>query len=218
MNYIVLDLEMCMVPKYLRAKEFNHKTEIIQIGAVKLNEQYDEISRFSIFVKPQYGYIDSFIEQLTGISPKQVEKAPVLANALNEFLQWIGEEEAVCVSWSMSDAKQFRLELKSKGILNDRMRGFLDTWMDCQQMFGQATNSTRVWGLNQAIYATDIQAEGHMHDGLMDAANTAAILRLIKTQPDFKLVDIYESLRREETDHLTYSLGSLLEGIELKAM
>ena len=63
-NYIVLDLEMCMVPRHMKTKEYRLKHEIIQIGAVKLNEHFDEVSRFSTFVKPQYGYVDGFIKEL----------------------------------------------------------------------------------------------------------------------------------------------------------
>ena len=37
-NYIVLDLEMCKVPRHMKTQEFRIKHEIIQIGAVKLKK------------------------------------------------------------------------------------------------------------------------------------------------------------------------------------
>ena len=37
MDYLVLDLEMCKVPKNYRRKDYQYATETIQIGAVLLN-------------------------------------------------------------------------------------------------------------------------------------------------------------------------------------
>jgi len=214
--YIVLDLEMCQVPKAKKTKEYHYKNEIIQIGAVKLNKDFAEVSRFSTFVKPQFGYVDSFIEELTGISQQNVENAPVFEDAIREFLNWVDDENAVMVSWSRSDLKQFKIEINGKGITTGELDRYFDSWIDCQELFGIATNASASWGLERAIFAANIVAEGHMHDGLADAVNTASLFRLIKTQPDFKLIDIYESLRHEEVEHLSFSMGSLFEGLNLQ--
>ncbi len=40
MNYLVIDLEMCKVPKDYRNKNYKYASEIIQIGAVLLDERY----------------------------------------------------------------------------------------------------------------------------------------------------------------------------------
>ena len=44
MNYLVLDLEMCGVAKHYRTDKFHYATEIIQIGAVLLDEEYQRIA------------------------------------------------------------------------------------------------------------------------------------------------------------------------------
>lgn len=214
--YIVLDLEMCQVPKANKTKAYHYKNEIIQIGAVKLNMDFTEVSRFSTFVKPEFGFVDAFIENLTGISQGQVNEAPILENALGEFLNWVDDENAVMVSWSRTDLAQIRYEINGKGITSINMDKYFEQWVDCQELFGIATNSKDSWGLERAIYAADIVAEGKMHDGLADAVNTASLFRLIKTQPDFKLVEVYESLRHEEVEHLSFSMGSLFEKLNLQ--
>ena len=38
MNYLVIDLEMCKVPKNYRGKNYKYASEIIQVGAVLLDE------------------------------------------------------------------------------------------------------------------------------------------------------------------------------------
>lgn len=214
--YIVIDLEMCKVPKKNRTKEYHYKNEIIQIGAVKLDANFAELDRFTSYVRPRFGEIDEFIENLTGISQKQIEDAPVLEEAISKFNEWINDDNAVMVSWSMSDLKQLRYEMSAKGIIDSAMEGYFDKWVDCQEMFGISINARDRWGLERAIYAANIQAEGQMHDGLMDAVNTASLFRLIKTEPDFKLIDVYESTRTEEVEHLSFSMESLFAGLNMQ--
>lgn len=216
MHYIVVDLEMCKVPKKNRTKEYHFKNEIIQIGAVKLDENFSEVSRFTTYVKPELGEIDEFIENLTGISQMLVNSAPMLDEVITRFLDWIDDDNAVMVSWSMSDFKQFRNEIGAKAFKAPIMEKYFDNWVDCQEMFGISINARDRWGLERAIYAANIQAEGNMHDGLMDAVNTASLFRLIKTEPDFKLIDVYESTRTEEVEHLSFSMESLFAGLNLQ--
>ena len=44
MNYVVIDLEMCKVPKMYRNKMYKYATEIIEIGTVLLDEDFRQIS------------------------------------------------------------------------------------------------------------------------------------------------------------------------------
>lgn len=215
-TYIVLDLEMCQVPKESRTKEYKHQSEIIQIGAVKLNETYEELSRFSVFVKPAFGFINEFIENLTGISQKQVDNAPDLKEAMEEFLDWVDCDDAVFVSWSMTDKHQIQCECLCKGIGGDRYTEMYQNWLDCQRLFGIEVNAKDNWSLERALFAAEIDTEGHLHDGLMDAVNTASLFRKIKTEPDFKLNDLYESTRTEEVEHLSFSMGSIFEQLNIK--
>ncbi len=66
-KHVVIDLEMCRVAKEMK-REYRAKHEIIQIGAVLLDEDMVVTDRISILVKPEFGWIDPFIEKLTGIS------------------------------------------------------------------------------------------------------------------------------------------------------
>lgn len=84
-KYVVLDLEMCKVPKRFR-KEFNHYRETIQIGAVLLDETYEIIDRYMAFVNPKYGIIDSEIRRLTGIRYNNVNNAPKLMEMVEHMM------------------------------------------------------------------------------------------------------------------------------------
>ena len=85
MRYVVLDLEMCGVPKARRRKEYHWATEIIEIGAVLLDENYDVIDSYKSYVKPDIGIIDTNIEMLTGIRKNMVQNAPGIRKVLENF-------------------------------------------------------------------------------------------------------------------------------------
>ena len=75
MHYtVVVDLEMCNVTK-TNQKQYHYKHEIIQIGAAMLDEDFQIVDGFNCFVKPEYGHIDSFIRDLTGIRQADVRAA-----------------------------------------------------------------------------------------------------------------------------------------------
>ena len=50
MNYVVIDLEMCKVPKLYR-RNYKHAKETIQIGAVLLDSEFKKIATLRIFKK-----------------------------------------------------------------------------------------------------------------------------------------------------------------------
>lgn len=78
-KYVIVDLEMCNV----NSKETELRHEIIQIGAVLLDESYNIISNYMTYVSPQFGQINKFIENLTGIHQTDVRNAPVLKELWN---------------------------------------------------------------------------------------------------------------------------------------
>ena len=77
-QYVVVDLEMCKVPYSNRKKEFHGANETIQIGAVLLNEKYEVVDEFNTYVRPEFGSLDWFITNLTGITSKDLKSAPTM--------------------------------------------------------------------------------------------------------------------------------------------
>lgn len=82
MFHLVIDLEMCKVPRDYRSKFYRYAYEIIQIGAVLLDDSFKRIGTLCQYVHPEHGVIDYFIENLTGIKNSQVKNAPKLEEAL----------------------------------------------------------------------------------------------------------------------------------------
>ncbi len=216
MKYVVMDLEMCILPKSLRCESYRWKQETIQIGAVLLNESYEIIDSFSTYVCPQFGALDPFITQLTGIRQEHIVHAPVFADAMNAFLAWIPDEEVICVSWSTSDEKQIRHEMEAKKFSDKRLEDILDDWIDCQKIFGNKMDSRRAYSLEEAMIASDVYQKGRAHDGLTDAYNTALLFAKLETNPDYDLNSVYKAARDENIEHIGTSLKDVFAGLTLQ--
>ena len=49
------------------------------------------------YVHPEYGVLDNFISKMTGIHNDQIKHAPVIQEALQRLLDWIGDREYQCL-------------------------------------------------------------------------------------------------------------------------
>lgn len=92
MDYLVIDLEMCRVKKLYR-KTYKYASEIIQIGAVLLDEGFNRTATMCEYVNPEYGVLDNFIESMTGIKNRDIKQAPKLTEALEHLSDWLGDRE-----------------------------------------------------------------------------------------------------------------------------
>jgi DNA polymerase III epsilon subunit-like protein len=168
-----MDLEMCKVPKSAR-QSFGSGTELIQIGAVFMNDDYKVIKSFMTYVKPEFGRIDPFIENLTGISPADVENAPTAAEALKMFYDQL-TEDSILVTWSDNDTRQIDDELYFKDIDLPELYDYLDHYIDCQLLFADKLLTDRKYRLSEALTIANIDYAPGAHDALVDAKNTAML-------------------------------------------
>lgn len=214
--YLVIDLEMCKVPRNYRSRSYKYANETIQIGAVLLDEEFKRIGTLSQYVHPEYGVIDHFIEKLTGIRNSQVKKAPKLQEALVHMIDWIGEREYKIYAWSESDRDQILHEMKAKKIDDIRINTFIDEsrWIDYQDVFTKRFELERQISLEEALGRVEIEPEGRFHDGLDDAVNTGRLIEKLELNMEYQLVS-YE-MPEKETEHLSCTLGELLSGLNLQ--
>ena len=105
MNYIIYDLEFNQ--KNNSSVEVNNNSietevnniynipfEIIQIGAIKLNENFQTISTFNTLIKPTiYKSIHPFVENLTKITDDKVASCKDFVHVYKDFLKFIGNDE-----------------------------------------------------------------------------------------------------------------------------
>ena len=213
-KYVIVDLEMCRVPKPVRSQRYHWSSETIQIGAVLVDENLEIIDEFNTYVHPEYGAIDGYIRRLTGISSFDVKDAFEMKEALEQFVDWV-PDDAVCVSWSDSDKKQICHEIEAKHIDIPRLNMLLETWQDCQKTFSEKMDRKRQYRLSEALVAADIMFDENSHDGLVDAKNTAMLFIKMEKEPVLVLNEYYRKSREEDLQAEMYTLGDICPALSV---
>lgn len=184
-NYVILDLEMCHIAK-AAAMHSRLRNELIQIGAVLLDEDYEICDTFNTYVHPEHGGINGYIENLTGITNENLVGAPCAKDALEQFANWL-PDGAVIVSWSDSDYYQLLDEMGYKEIYIQKIDDCFDTWVDCQVTFAEHMQSPgRCYKLSEAVCIAGTKSEDGVHNALIDAKNTAYLFAEMEKHPDKK--------------------------------
>ena len=208
MKHVVVDLEMNPVSREFREVRRKLNEEVIEIGAVRLDENFQQEAEFQCYVKPEYGPIKKHITSLTGITQAMVADKKTYAACFQDFVDWVGEEETKIYSWSMSDIKQLRSECRYK--LPDFDIDWLNArWVDLQQEFDDRLGLHNSLARKHALGAMDHKFEGTQHTALADAINTSAILTLMQDDAKFKetMKPVLEILQPK--DDLASSIGDL---------
>ena len=115
MHYIVIDLEwnqpLSRASAPYRRVGDRLMFEIIQIGAVKLDERRRMLGSFNRLVAPKhYVKIHPRIRRITGITQEDLVDAPGFPEALEQFIAWCGEDY-VLLTWGGDDISVFRQNL-----------------------------------------------------------------------------------------------------------
>lgn len=177
--HIILDLEMNPISKDFKEAFKELRKETIEIGAVKLDSEFNIIDRFKMFIKPQYNHqVTPYITKLTGIVSTDTMKAPVFEEAFAAFVEWIGEEGLIRVySWSSNDLYQVRRECSYKNIEFPKN---MKRWMDVQRVFPRMmglSNDRRHIALKEAVQYFNIDIDTKkVHDALYDSEMTTELL------------------------------------------
>lgn len=184
MQHVFLDFEMNPIPKKNTAAREFARSEIIEIGAVKLNDDYELVGRFSCYVKPELNQIMLNITKLTGITNATVGDAKCLSDALAEFTAWIGEEPVKIYAWSDSDKKQIVQECALKGLAMPRQ---FRRWMDFQRVYTRLVGLSKRSNLSlrHALGSVEQGFAGAQHRAVDDAENSASLLTLVKDREAF---------------------------------
>lgn len=216
MFYLVIDLEMCKVPRDYRSKSYKYANETIQIGAVLLDDAFKRVGTLCQYVHPEHGVIDHFIENLTGIKNSQVKNAPKLDEALIYMIDWLGERDYKVYAWSGSDRNQLLHEIRAKKMTDEKILAFIkeEKWIDYQDVFTKRFGFSRHLSLEEALGRAEIEPEGRFHDGLDDAVNTAYLIEKLEMNPEYQLVS-YE-MPDKLPENLCSTLGEIFAGLNLQ--
>ena len=213
MNYIIVDLEMNPVAKQFKEERTISRMEIIEIGAVIMDENFLVLGEFKTLVKPQFNdEIYKKYEPLTGISTNMVSTAPAFSTAYEMFVNWCesyGKEYEV-YAWSENDYNQLVAEMTQKNYSNENMKKPLKHWNDFQKEYSEKLGLERIMSLENALYCAGMDFEGRQHDALCDAKNTAKLFALVhdETKCEKMLKSVLDVFKAK---HITGTLGEMFD-------
>lgn len=185
MNYIVLDLEWNQSNTGREDTVANLPFEIIEIGAIKLNDECVIISEFSELVKPQvYHEMHHITSKLIHMQIEELERGELFPEVMSRFLEWCGEEEYVFCTWGSLDLVELQRNMKFYNMtsLSDGPIAFLDV----QKLFSIAYEDRKSRrALEYGIDFLNIEKDIPFHRAFSDAYYTAKVLsRIIEEHPD----------------------------------
>ena len=186
MNLILLDLEWN--GDYSR-KAHGYFNEIIEIGAVKLNDSLETIDHFHVVMKPVVSRrLTGIVKQLTNITKEELDADGItFPQAVALLQQWIGGESAVLLTWSTTDLlvllENCRFFLRSERI--PFMDAFCDLQAYCQQRMG--TGNAQQLGLAKAAELLGVEEGGlDLHRALDDSVLAAKVLCRVYEADSFR--------------------------------
>ncbi len=159
MNYIILDLEWDSV---YHKKHSRFVNQILQIGAVKLNEKFELVDTFQVTVHSVISNrVTGRFVKLTGITKEEMRSGVLAEEAVEQYNRWAGED-TVTLTWSTSDL--FTIYENEK-LVFEGVKFHLEKYVDLQQYI---QNEMRLLGielngqiaLSAAAESLNINTEG----------------------------------------------------------
>ena len=202
MNYIVFDLEWNQ-SNTTKAKENKQlHFEIVELGAIKLNDDCVTIGEFNQLVKPQvYHEMHHITGQLIHIQMQELEKGKPFPEMMTEFLDWCGDEPYMFCTWGSLDLTELQRNMKFYGMtpLSDGPIAFLDL----QKLFSIAFEDGKSRrSLEYAIDFLNIEKDIPFHRAFSDAYYTAKVMAAIPDKELRKRVsfDIFSPPKKREDE------------------
>ena len=176
MNLVVLDLEWNQAMSS-KSEVFNHlpihlRGEIIEIGAVKLNDDLSLGEEFTVDVKPVFFRRMHYkVKKITGFDKERLALGLSFPEAMEKLRQWCGDD-VTFLTWGWDDQGIFEQNI----IIHDLDWDWISGWVNLQMIYNLQTGGDKNQkSLAAAMEHFEIEQTRIAHDALGDAYNTALV-------------------------------------------
>lgn len=179
MNYIVFDLEWNNAYNYATNGFTN---DIIEVGAIKLDEQLRVVDTFKQLIKPDhFKKLSSRCKNLTKITNEEIKKDGIpFDSAFSDFARWSEGEKSIFLSWSNSDlfvlVNNFKMYMGTMDI--DFMDYYCDAQKYCMSFLDRENNNQIALSKCAEEMNIDFDTE-NLHRALADCYLTAECLKKV---------------------------------------
>lgn len=201
MNFVVFDLEWNQSPGGKKYSNSRIPFEIIEIGAVKVDENNEIVDNFHRLIRPQvYNWIHESIYDVIHINYSDLEKGIPFPQAAREFFEWCGKDFAL-FTWGNQDVTELQRNMKYYEMLY-LLPGPV-TYYDVQKLFSiQYEDSKKRKSLEYAIDFLGIEKDKGFHRALEDAFYTAEVLKKIELSCvlENSSIDVYQNPKKKKDE------------------
>jgi len=179
-KYVVLDLEWNQAPrgKELKTMPF----EIIEIGAVRLDEDKNETDSFDALIKPEvYKTLHGINSQITGITMEDLCGQPNFCSVYKSFTDWCKNTDTfIFCTWGDMDLTELQRNIrhfKLPGLSNEPLM-----FLDIQKLYSIYKGNAKLkTGLETAVSELDISQDLPFHRAINDVHYTARVFKKISS-------------------------------------
>ena len=188
MNYVVVDLEwnqaMSSKSSVFNKLPIHLRGEIIEIGAVKLDENMMPGEEFTIDVKPVYFKRMHYkVKKITGFDTERLAQGVSFADAVEQFREFCGDD-VTFITWGCDDQGIFEQNI----IIHDLDWDWISGWINLQLIYNLQTGGDKNQkSLASAMEHFEIEQTRIAHDALGDAYNTALVASRLNMEEGLRL-------------------------------
>lgn len=164
--------------------------EIIEIGAVKLDENLEVIDTFKQLIKPQMSKkLGSRFKNLTHITADEINESGIpFEKAFDDFAKWCGRGDKLFLSWSTSDLYTLVANFKcfENTVYVDFMTKYADAQKYCMSFIENADSANQI-SLSHCAEIFDINTDSaNFHRALEDCMITAFCFKKVYDKEKLK--------------------------------
>ena len=188
-NYIIMDLEWNQGSAL--TENPNIPFEVIEIGAVKLDENRNIVDTFDSLIRPQvYKKMNAMTQKVIHMEMKDLQNAEIFPHVFRKFMKWCGDDYIFC-TWGNLDLTELQTNMRYYGL-----EPFSDgplKYLDLQKLFSIVYSDGRTRrALETAVECMQIEKKETFHHADGDAWYTAQIMRKMN-RPDVEVYYSYDT-------------------------
>jgi 3'-5' exoribonuclease 1 len=169
-NFIIYDLEATC----WQGRPPSMTQEIIEIGAILINEYGEVEGSFNKFVRPIiHPMLSAFCQELTSIDQVDVNRAATFPRVIEDFQDWAGiwDEDYMLCSWGGFDKRMLRQDCELHHLDGD----WVEPHMNLKRQYREIKRLKRPRGLRKTVEKEGFEFTGIHHRAISDAENLAKV-------------------------------------------
>lgn len=200
-QFIVLDLEWNQSPNGKDSSLDRLPFEIIEIGAVKLNESLQIVSEFHRLIRPRvYRQLHFKISEVTHLSIEELDReGEPFDRVMADFLEWCGTDFRFCI-WGSMDLTELQRNMVYHGM--ELPFAYPLFYYDLQKIYALIRGGKRRDSLDSVVEELELLEDRPFHRALDDAYYTGKVMGAMDfySRVEYISVDYYRPPETEEEE------------------